>query len=250
MSEHPEPTVVFVAQTPFEAQVVAGVLAAAGIPVQVEPGLRADEFAISQRLMNLEGVRVFVPADRLDAARAAIASARAEASLPEEVVAERATSPVGPAAGGPQPRPRGCLTVFLAALALVFALLWIDLRIEIAGAARAGNLLGEWADASHYIVRSRKTERTLSVSKDLDRNGAFEEQRYFDKKGELYVVALDADEDGFAEQSTTHNADGTREVLHDDDRDGRFERRVDYEADGRLRAIHVWRAGAGWVQQQ
>ena len=65
-----------VAKSPFEAKVVAGVLLDAGIPAFIEGQSLTDEFAMSQRLMNLQGVTIMVPRDRVDDAHEALAAAK------------------------------------------------------------------------------------------------------------------------------------------------------------------------------
>lgn len=65
-----------VAKTPFEAEVIAGVLRDAGIPVYVAGEELNDEWALSQRLMNLQGVVVTVPRDRVEEARQVLDEAR------------------------------------------------------------------------------------------------------------------------------------------------------------------------------
>ena len=55
---------------PMRGQLVAGALGAAGIPAHVEEDDLADEFAMSQKLRGAPRVRVLVPGDRLEEARA------------------------------------------------------------------------------------------------------------------------------------------------------------------------------------
>jgi hypothetical protein len=71
------PVAVHRARTGFEARVVVAVLADAGIQAFTPDGMLADEFAMSQRLMNLQGVDVLVRAEDAEAASAALAEARA-----------------------------------------------------------------------------------------------------------------------------------------------------------------------------
>lgn len=68
--------VVETAKSPFEAQVIAAVLRGAGVPVYIGGSMLTDEFAASQRLMGLGGVRVQVPSDQLENARQALVEAR------------------------------------------------------------------------------------------------------------------------------------------------------------------------------
>lgn len=64
------------ARSPWDARIIAAIMADAGIPAFVAGGLLTDEFAMSQQLMNLQGVQVRVPRDRLEEAQAALAAAR------------------------------------------------------------------------------------------------------------------------------------------------------------------------------
>lgn len=75
MSEHPDVVDLLVAKTPFDAQVVAGVLREAGIKTFVAGQLLTDPVAISETLANTREVRIQVPADKLAAARDAMRAA-------------------------------------------------------------------------------------------------------------------------------------------------------------------------------
>lgn len=56
----------------MRAHHLAGILQAAGIPVHVEDDVLADEFAVSQRVMGLQPIRVLVPKERVDDAEEAV----------------------------------------------------------------------------------------------------------------------------------------------------------------------------------
>ncbi len=81
MSEHPDIEVLHTAKNSFEAQVIAGVLREAGIPVYVAGQSLQDEFAVSQMLAGLLSIKVQVPADRLDEAKRVLAEADESAKL-------------------------------------------------------------------------------------------------------------------------------------------------------------------------
>ena len=81
MEEHPEPVQVTTARTPFEADIIVSILNGAGIPAYRPGGLLVDEFAMSQQMMNLQGVTVYVPANRLEEAREALAEADAQGQV-------------------------------------------------------------------------------------------------------------------------------------------------------------------------
>ena len=55
--------VVAVANTPAQAKIYVAMLRAEGIPAFVDGESAADEFAMSQRLMNVSNVRVVVPTE-------------------------------------------------------------------------------------------------------------------------------------------------------------------------------------------
>lgn len=66
--------------TAFEARVVVGVLGSAGVPTYGATGLLADEFAMSQALMNV-GTEIRVRAADRDRAEAALAAAKDASKL-------------------------------------------------------------------------------------------------------------------------------------------------------------------------
>ncbi|MBK8975649.1 MAG: DUF2007 domain-containing protein [Planctomycetes bacterium] len=81
MTEHPDIVVLMAGRTPFEAQVIAGVLAGAGIPVYVDGALLTDPVAVSATVTNTEQIDIHVPADRLEAAREALRASSEAAHL-------------------------------------------------------------------------------------------------------------------------------------------------------------------------
>lgn len=64
----PISTVVKVASTPDQARIYVAMLEAAGIPAFVDGNSSADEFAMSQRLLNVSNVRVLVPTEAVERA--------------------------------------------------------------------------------------------------------------------------------------------------------------------------------------
>ena len=75
MTEHPEPVVLVTAKSVFEADIMVGILTEAGIPAYRPGGMLTDFFAASQQLMNVQGVDVLVPDDRVEEARKLLAEA-------------------------------------------------------------------------------------------------------------------------------------------------------------------------------
>ena len=81
MEEHPEPAQLTTARTVFEADIIVSILNGAGIPAYRPGGLLVDEFAMSQQMMNLQGVRVYVPGNRLEEARKVLEEADAQGGV-------------------------------------------------------------------------------------------------------------------------------------------------------------------------
>ena len=84
MEQHPEPALLTQARSVFEADVLIGILQEAGIPAYRPGGQLTDEFAISQQMMGLQGVRVYVPETRLEDAQRVLEEADAQGRLLEE----------------------------------------------------------------------------------------------------------------------------------------------------------------------
>jgi hypothetical protein len=135
---NPGPVLARVASTPAEAKVLVALLRGEGIAASVDGDSLADEVAISRRLMNLNGVRILVPAAQLEQARAFLA----DTAVPHDELEQQAMAEPGEAAPAtPHPaadaRPRRrrwmpVLVVFGVALllALWVVALW---RIHIFG---------------------------------------------------------------------------------------------------------------------
>jgi len=68
MSE-PIGTVVKVASTPDQAKIYVAMLEAEGIPAFIDGNTSSDEFAMSQRMLNVSNVRVMVPTEAAERAR-------------------------------------------------------------------------------------------------------------------------------------------------------------------------------------
>jgi hypothetical protein len=75
---------VMTADSAGEAQVVAALLRAAGVPLYMDGRLLQDEFAISQAVTGGVGRQIMVPASRLEEARAVIAQARKDGESMED----------------------------------------------------------------------------------------------------------------------------------------------------------------------
>ena len=78
----PISTVVKIASSPDQAKMFVAMLAAEGIPAFTD-GSPPDEFSMSQRMMNLSGVKIMVPTEAADRAKEILAPHDAEVDLDE-----------------------------------------------------------------------------------------------------------------------------------------------------------------------
>lgn len=241
--DHPELVVFTTAKSVFEARIIVAVLADAGIPAFVPGGQLQDEFALSQRLMNLQSVAVHVPADRLEDAERVLADAKATGAvaLDEGFVASAGESEVPP-----PPRSEGTsrgggllVTIVLAVLVALFALLWIDARAQLAGSGSHPL----WIDAPGSEpgeVRSmwRDSGKPATVIVDRDLDSIPERHEYHNRSGIRTHRTHDADEDGLPEVFETFDASGAVvSVATDLDRDGWIDEVRDRLPGG---ITHVW----------
>jgi hypothetical protein len=259
----PELTVFKRASSPIEAELIAGVLRSAGIPVHVGGGMLTDEFAVTQRMLNLSAVDVLVPSDRVDAAKAALEAARASSAEVEAAAAatisERPASPSPPAEPVRYP---WLLVGALAIAAVASVVLWQEARAEVRALTspltvytgeKSGVHVWEWADthktASTSIDHDRngvpdsttafnRDGRALYTAVDRNGNGIVERFEGFGPAGEATTLTIDADENGVAER-TEHALGSGKFVILDANQDGISERYEQLDAQGKL--VRAWR---------
>ena len=114
------PAVARVATTPNEAKILVALLQAEGIPAHVDGESLADEVALSQRAMNLQGVRVIVPTSSLEQAREILA----DTAVPESELEAQALAAGELATDAATPNKRTARLVAFVLLAFV-AIVWI-----------------------------------------------------------------------------------------------------------------------------
>lgn len=251
------------ASSPLEAELIASVLRSAGIPVHVGGGMLADEFAVSQRLMNLSSVDVLVPADRLEAAEVALEEARASSAEVEDAAAATITpSPAATNAPAEPVRYPWLLVGALAIAAVASVVLWQEARAEVRALTspltvyageKNGAHVWEWADsrktASTSVDQDRDgvPESTTAFNRDgralytaIDRNGNGIVERFeaFGPGGKATTVTIDADENGVPERIEQPLGSG-KLVSLDADQDSISERHEQLDAQGRL--VRAWR---------
>jgi len=247
---HPKLVEFRMAKSPFEAKIIAAVLDDAGIPAFVASGMLADEFALSQRMMNLQGVKVQVAEENLEKAEAALAAAkRSGEELLKDVDTDDGAddADVPPPADGP-PAGGGKTSAWAAMFAIVaitFGYLWIDSRASYARATR--DLLRTTEQTGDGVAQRWKHNGELAMyCVDADRDGLFEEQRFYNRDGVHWSTTFDVDENGMMELVVEVDGEGTIK-WYDTDQDGTFERNEVLNAAGEVVAAQERRPGQGYV---
>lgn len=238
------------ARSPAEAQIVAAVLRSADIPAYIGGSMLADEFAVSQRMLNVASVKVQVRRDQLPAAEAALAAARDvdPAELERAALAAAPDPDARPVAAIPVvDRGPRVATVLLGGLCAVFAVLWLS-TLRAAEQHGASPLFTAAPTEHGWRYQWRDTGNTAIMTFDRNRNGIDEETRFHDRAGRRFAVSVDADENGIIERSEQHFADGTVHVWIDTDGDALLDRCEVRAADGGLVRTLRYAGTEGWVE--
>ena len=236
--------VVETAKSPFEAQVIAAVLRGAGVPVYIGGSMLTDEFAASQRLMGLGGVRVQVPGDQLENARRALVEAReVGVDLDEAFDASLAETDEGEQEAMPAPEseaPRSGLTIGRLATGLLLLLSGLLLGALWTANRRLDPDYGPFlyeASTQGHRYRWKHNRATASETVDADGNEMPEIAHIHNRDGARTYSAYDEDQDGLIERAVTYGRSGEiATTSFDADRDGRFERWQEHHAGG----LRIW----------
>jgi hypothetical protein len=251
-----------VASTPAQAKIFVAMLAAEGIPARVDGDSLVDEFAASQRLMNLVGTRVMVPTSALQRAQELLQPLQVDPhELVRQALAEapefphdrsRANASAGPATASEAAAAAARLTrtLLLALLvlaigaAVLFAFLWrreVNLFNDIFPGVRV-----YWSDNVLFEERI-SDQQVLRRSHDEDRDGVFE--RVVDLGGSALLTVYDQYADGGHNRCVETRFDGLTLTWTNEDRDGPFDVCVVTDLQGKQLQTLRWVAGTGFVLQ-
>lgn len=249
----PIESVARIASTPAQAKIFLAMLHAEGIPARVDGDSLVDEFAASQRLMNLVGTRVMVPTSALQRAQEVLQPVAVD---PEELAREAAVgaSPPPPALESNEAAKTAAadstrnLLLALLALAIgaaaLFAFLWHRAVNAIAGISPDTRMY--W-DGNVLCEERIRDQQLLRRSHDLDQDGLFERTEMFGS-GTKPVVVYDHYTDGLYLRCVESRPDGFTTTWTDEDRDGLFDVGVVADRQGKQLQTLRWAAGTGFVQ--
>lgn len=255
MSE-PIESVARVATTPSEAKIFVAMLRAEGIPARTDGDSLVDEFAASQRLMNLVGTKVIVPTSSLERAREILQPDPIDpAELERAALAGGPEAPPVPAAieqPVSAPGPTSSFNSILLALlllatgaAILFAFLW---RNEQAPTfTPSPDIDYRWDGETLAETRSGRGG-LLRLYFDRDHDGRFEIEELY-AKGAKKVAVFDQDFEGIYLRSIESRGEGLTATWADEDRDGLFDVVVVTDSAGKVLQELRWRAGKGFEVQ-
>lgn len=248
----PIESVARVASTPAQAKVFVSMLQAEGIPARVEGDSLVDEFAASQRLMNLVGTRVMVPTSALQRAQEILQPMQVDPDKLDRAAAvgasTRAPDPVS-AAAAQIAAASSTRTLLLALLALaigaavLFAFLWNRAVNHIDGLNPDVRVY--W-DGDVLCEERVRDQRLLRRSHDKDQDGLFERIEMFGGGSQPNVV-YDQYADGTYGRFVESHPDGLTATWTDEDRDGLFDVGVVTDRQGKELQTLRWQAGSGFV---
>jgi hypothetical protein len=249
----PIESVARIASTPAQAKIFLAMLHAEGIPARVDGDSLVDEFAASQRLMNLVGTRVMVPTSALQRAQEILQPVTVD---PEELARAAAV-------GAPPPPPdpgsteaaktataNATRNLFLALLALaigaavLFAFLWHRAVNAIAGLSPDLRLY--W-DGNALCEERIRDQKLLFRRHDHDQDGLFERLEWFGG-GTKPVAVYDQYADGLYLRLVEQHPDGLTTTWTDDDRNGIYDTCIVTDRDGKQVQALRWQPGTGFVQ--
>ena len=252
--------VVTTAATPEQAKLFVARLRGAGIPAFVDPDGAADEFAMSQRLMNLTNVKVMVPVSSLELAREILQPTEID---PDELE-RQALGAGGEHEAAPSPRAEAVMTrsslepperrggsllflyaVFATGAAVLFAYLWRDAKSrEIADSWNT-----RWVPTDYgFEQRERATDRLLAEYHDVDRDGVWDQIIVHGEQA-WRSISRRPDEFGFYQEFVVERQGDlttTSQPMPGDPRGPLDYTRVT-DADGKLLQILEWRPNEGFV---
>lgn len=249
----PIESVARIANTPAQAKIFLAMLHAEGIPARVDGESLVDEFAASQRLMNLVGTRVMVPTSALQRAQEILQPVTVD---PEELARAAAVgaSPPPPDPGSTEAAKtaaadstRNLLLALLAlaiGAAVLFAFLWHRAVNAIAGISP--DIRMYW-DGNVLCEERIRDQKLLYRRHDHDQDGLFERIDWFGG-GTKPVVVYDQHADGLYLRCVEQHPDGLTVTWTDEDRDGLFEIGIVADPQGKQLQTLRWAAGTGFVQ--
>lgn len=245
----PISVVVKVASTPDQAKMFVALLQAEGIPAAIDGGSLTDEFAISQRLMNVSSVKVMVPASSLERAKEILQPVM----IDEDDLAAQAVGATGPVETAPAPRPApspsasksGSSMGWIAGIATVAALVFLWAWIEASNSAH-DPLYQYTSKARGTLVSLRSDGSQFGFHHDEDRDGIYELFEFWGP-GKAWHEVVHPDSDGRPLRVISVEKDGLTQTWSRDRASTLYTTCTVTDAAGKVLQTLAWQPGKGFT---
>ena len=243
----PISVVVKVASTPDQAKIYVAMLRAEGIPAAVDGGSLTDEFAMSQRLMNVSSVKVMVPASSLERAKEILHPVAID---PADLAAQ-AMNATGPVEAAPTPRPSapasksGSNTGWIAAIATIAALVFLWAWLEATN--RVDDPLYQYTNkANGMLVQLRSDGSQFGFHHDVDQNGIYELYEFWGPDKAWHEV-VHPDSDGRPMRVVSIEKDGLTQTWSRGNASTLYTTCTVTDASGKVLQTLDWQPGKGFT---
>jgi len=247
----PISSVVAVAASPHEAKLMVAWLRAEDIPAFTDPDAAADEFAMSQRLMNLANVKVMVPTSQLERAREILAK---HSTIGSEEVAQQAVAAAGPereqeppqtkSGTGGSPLVPWVWAIAATLLAILFLVQWLDTRQQL----RTPGFDTVW-NGDTYSQYLTGTKSRVFYGEDHNADGRIEKHITFGQRSSWKQTMTELDEFGFYGKMVFRRKDDLIETWPRNKATGRQDEVIVTNKAGEVVQHMIWQLGKGYVEQ-
>ena len=247
----PISSVVAVAANSDEAKLMVAWLRAEDIPAFTDPDSAADEFAMSQRLMNLTSVKVMVPTSQLERAREILDR---RGTIDREEVSQQAVAAAGPECEQESPQVKRATggsswlpwvwAIAATLLAILFLVQWLDTRQRL----RIPGFDTVWNDDT-YSQYLTGTKNRISYGEDYDADGLIEKHIVFGQRSSWTQTMTELDEFGFYGKMVMRRKDDLIETWPRSKTTGQQDEVIVTNKAGEVVQRMTWQPGKGFVEQ-
>lgn len=238
-----------VASTPDQAMIYVAMLQAEGIPAFTDGGSLTDEFAMSQRLMNVSSVKVMVPASSLEKAQEILKPTVIDKhDLAAQAVGATGAVETPPTAKQPASNKKsGSTAPWIALIATIIALgfmfAWIEARNRY-----ADDPLYKYTNTEQGMsVLLRRDGSQFGFYIDSEHDGIYESFQFWGPDKAWHETTNSVDRDGRALRAIYREKDGLTQTWSRDGANTLFTTCTITDATGKVLQTLEWQPGSGFT---